>query len=65
MQKRTVFIKTESTPNPESLKFVPEGTQVTGTKGTHDFATAMSAVKSPLAKRLFRHDVRCGEMNPL
>lgn len=46
-----MFIQTESTPNPATLKFLP-GRDVLG-NGTADFAAAEAAAKSPLAKRLF------------
>ena len=46
-----MFIQTESTPNPASLKFLP-GRSVLGA-GTADFPTRESAAKSPLAQRLF------------
>lgn len=46
-----MFIQTESTPNPATLKFLP-GQTVLGT-GTADFPSAEAAEKSPLAKRIF------------
>lgn len=46
-----MFIQTESTPNPATLKFLP-GQTVLET-GTADFATAEAAEKSPLAQRIF------------
>jgi len=46
-----MFIQTESTPNPATLKFLP-GQTVLNT-GTADFPTADAAVVSPLAQRLF------------
>ena len=46
-----MFIQTEQTPNPSTLKFLPG--RVVMEKGTMDFATADTAVPSPLAKRLF------------
>jgi Fe-S cluster biogenesis protein NfuA len=46
-----MFIQTESTPNPATLKFLP-GQRVLG-EGVADFPTRESAEKSPLAKRLF------------
>ena len=46
-----MFIQTESTPNPATLKFLP-GQTVLET-GTADFPTAEAADVSPLAKRLF------------
>ena len=46
-----MFIQTESTPNPATLKFLP-GRVVLG-EGAADFPTRESAQKSPLAQRLF------------
>jgi len=51
---RSMFIQTQETPNPSSLKFLP-GTQVLE-EGTLDFPTGSSAYCSPLAKLLFRID---------
>ena len=47
-----MFIETEGTPNPATLKFLP-GRDVMG-GGTADFATAASAERSPLAHALFQ-----------
>jgi Fe-S cluster biogenesis protein NfuA len=47
-----MFIETEGTPNPATLKFLP-GRDVMGT-GTADFATAGAAERSPLASALFQ-----------
>ncbi|MCX7302413.1 MAG: NifU family protein [Rhodobacterales bacterium] len=49
-----MFIQTESTPNPATLKFLPGLTVLD--IGTADFPTADSAVKSPLAARIFAVD---------
>jgi Fe-S cluster biogenesis protein NfuA len=46
-----LFIQTEQTPNPSTLKFLPG--RVVMDKGTLDFASADTAGTSPLAKRLF------------
>ena len=46
-----MFIQTEATPNPATLKFIP-GVQVLP-EGAADFPTAESAAPSPLARRLF------------
>lgn len=46
-----MFIQTESTPNPATLKFIP-GVAVMDT-GTVDFATREAAARSPLASRLY------------
>ena len=50
-----MFIQTESTPNPATLKFLP-GRDVMGAGGAMDFADADSAAASPLAARLFGLD---------
>ncbi len=47
-----MFIETEGTPNPATLKFLP-GRDVMG-PGTADFATAAMADRSPLAAALFQ-----------
>ena len=49
-----MFIQTEDTPNPATLKFIP-GTEVMG-QGTADFPDKQSATTSPLARRLFQID---------
>ena len=49
-----MFIQTEETPNPATLKFLP-GREVV-TSGSVDFATAEGAGRSPLAERLFKVD---------
>jgi Fe-S cluster biogenesis protein NfuA len=46
-----MFIETEGTPNPATLKFLP-GRDVMGT-GTADFASESAAARSPLALALF------------
>jgi Fe-S cluster biogenesis protein NfuA len=46
-----MFIETEGTPNPATLKFLP-GRYVMG-DGTADFASAATAERSPLASALF------------
>jgi Fe-S cluster biogenesis protein NfuA len=46
-----MFIQTEQTPNPATLKFLP-GREVMG-NGTADFPTAETAKRSPLADHLF------------
>ena len=49
-----MFIETEETPNPATLKFLPIGREVMGNASTLDFAQASSAVgRSPLAEALF------------
>lgn len=47
-----MFIQTEATPNPATLKFLP-GTAVMGHAGTANFVDAAAAGESPLAVRLF------------
>ena len=49
-----MFIQTEPTPNPSTLKFLP-GREVMG-RGTADFLTKEGSTSSPLALRLFGVD---------
>ncbi|PLX38063.1 MAG: NifU family protein [Hyphomicrobiales bacterium] len=49
-----MFIQTETTPNPATLKFLP-GQEVLG-NGTLDIRSAEDASQSPLAARLFEID---------
>jgi Fe-S cluster biogenesis protein NfuA len=49
-----MFIQTEATPNPATLKFIP-GKSVLG-DGSVDFRAPSEAVHSPLAQRLFDID---------
>ena len=49
-----MFIQTETTPNPEVLKFMP-GRDVLG-EGAREFKTADDGAASPLAQALFRLD---------
>ncbi|CAN0900595.1 NifU-like protein 4, mitochondrial [Linum grandiflorum] len=53
-QRRTMFIQTQSTPNPSSLMFHP-GKPVMEV-GSSDFPNARAAMTSPLAKALFGID---------
>ncbi|XP_078044263.1 NFU1 iron-sulfur cluster scaffold homolog, mitochondrial [Augochlora pura] len=53
IQKRDMFIQTQDTPNPNSLKFLP-GVKVLEPAQTKDFPNATDAYCSPLAKMLFR-----------
>src|SRR3984885_12366942 len=46
-----MFIQTEATPNPATLKFIPGRSVLDG--GTMEFASREAAVRSPLAERLF------------
>jgi len=47
-----MFIQTESTPNPATLKFLP-GRAVMGEGAVADFASREAAERSPLARALF------------
>jgi len=47
-----MFIQTESTPNPATLKFLP-GREVMGEGAVADFPDAAAAARSPLAASLF------------
>lgn len=49
-----MFIQTEQTPNPATLKFLPGRTVMDA--GTADFTSADAARRSPLAERLFGVD---------
>lgn len=49
-----MFIQTQDTPNPNSLKFLPG--RVVLESGTMDFAAPRDAYCSPLARQLFRID---------
>ncbi len=49
-----MFIQTEETPNPATLKFLPG--RVLMTEGTADFKSEEEASKSPLAHKLFNID---------
>lgn len=49
-----MFIETETTPNPATLKFLPG--RVVMEHGTANFADAEAATRSPLALRLFALD---------
>ena len=50
-----MFIQTEPTPNPATLKFLP-GAAVMPGGATANFLTAADSGRSPLAKRLFEMD---------
>ncbi|HLG88642.1 MAG TPA: NifU family protein [Alphaproteobacteria bacterium] len=49
-----MFIQTEETPNPATLKFIPGRTVMN--EGTADFRDATAAGRSPLARALFEID---------
>ena len=53
-----MFIQTEATPNPETMKFLPG--QIMLESGTADFPNDKAAAKSPLAARLFATGVVAG-----
>ena len=46
-----MFIQTEATPNPATLKFIPG--RIVLDSGTMEFANREAAARSPLAERLF------------
>src|ERR1041385_660632 len=46
-----MFIQTEATPNPATLKFIPGRTVLDS--GTMEFTDRTSAARSPLAEKLF------------
>ena len=52
-----MFIQTESTPNPATLKFLPGQTVMN--MGTADFPSPQAGSSSPLAKRIFAVDGKC------
>src|SRR6476646_501410 len=49
--EKPMFIQTEATPNPATLKFIP-GRAVLGS-GTMEFTNREAATRSPLAEKLF------------
>ena len=49
-----MFIQTEATPNPATLKFIPGKSVLSD--GTADFRKRTDAIASPLAQRLFDID---------
>src|SRR5512147_2534036 len=49
--EKAMFIQTEATPNPATLKFIPGRLVLDG--GTMEFASRETAARSPLAERLF------------
>eukprot|EP01117_Protostelium_nocturnum_P008622 TRINITY_DN3092_c0_g1_i3.p1 TRINITY_DN3092_c0_g1~~TRINITY_DN3092_c0_g1_i3.p1 ORF type:complete len:257 (+),score=83.60 TRINITY_DN3092_c0_g1_i3:96-866(+) len=56
---RSLFVTTQATPNPDSLKFIPGERVLTGENNsptTLDFPSARTAHGSPLAKSLFKID---------
>jgi len=53
LHSRSMFIQTQDTPNPQSLKFLP-GCSVLEGGGTYDIPSLTAAKGSPLAKLLFR-----------
>ncbi|CAL6408668.1 unnamed protein product [Bathycoccus prasinos] len=54
-QKRSIFIQTQSTPNPSSLMFLP-GKPVLEDSSSMNFSSARESMRSPLAKSLFTID---------
>ena len=59
--RRSMFIQTSITPNPNSVKFLP-GTVVMENERTCDFPTFRAASRSPLARHLFQIDGVVGVM---
>jgi len=53
--RRSLFITTEETPNPATLKFLP-GRQVVESETGHEFRSSQAARNSPLARELLRVD---------
>ena len=53
-----MFIQTEETPNPATLKFLPGKSVLQA--GTADFASELAAKQSPLAQTIFRVKGVCG-----
>lgn len=53
-----MFIQTEATPNPATLKFLPG--QAVLDNGTADFPSRAAAGDSPLAERIFAHEAVTG-----
>src|ERR1700728_200836 len=51
MSEKAMFIQTEATPNPATLKFIPGRSVLDG--GTLEFASREAAARSPLAEKLF------------
>src|SRR6202789_4364388 len=49
--EKTMFIQTEATPNPATLKFIPGRIVLCG--GRMEFVSREAATRSPLAKKLF------------
>jgi Fe-S cluster biogenesis protein NfuA len=54
LPEKTMFIQTEATPNPATLKFIPG--RVVLPSGTMEFGSRDAAARSPLAERLFGVD---------
>src|SRR6185312_2762123 len=50
-EKKQMFIQTEATPNPATLKFIPGRTVLDS--GTMEFTSREAASRSPLAEKLF------------
>lgn len=51
----SIFVKTQSTPNPNFLKFFP-GKEILADGETFDFSNVREAMSSPLAKKIFDVD---------
>jgi Fe-S cluster biogenesis protein NfuA len=51
-----LFVQTEQTPNPDSVKFLPGRAVLGAGAGTRDFPSLLTARTSPLARRLWALD---------
>lgn len=51
-----MFIQTENTPNPATLKFIPENTEIAGSNPTEFKSADLAKDKSILAEKLFLID---------
>ena len=53
LANHNIYVQSHPTPNPNYLKFIPEGQKVLGDEGTLDISDVKFAECSPLAKKLF------------
>lgn len=53
ISKFNIYVEAQKTPNPNFLKFIPDGHNVLGQEGTLDISDPKYAEVSPLAKKLF------------
>lgn len=54
----SIFVKTQPTPNPHFLKFLP-GKEILEEGETFDFSNVNEALPSPLARKLFDVFIMC------